>query len=204
MDMAVQPLRRFEPQTCPALCTDVGAARLHPGRHRRADRGGLLRDVQRSPGRRHHDPGIDHPCAVRAAVRLDRVFLHVRACRASPCCCSGRRTNSASIPLRRLPRSAAGPRCCCRPTTRIPIACWRDCARSMNRSRKPDTAHMFDWFVLSDTTDPAIWIAEEKCFLQLRQELGSAASDFLSPPPRKHRAQVRQYRGMGQAVRLRL
>jgi membrane glycosyltransferase len=25
----------------------------------------------------------------------------------------------------------------------------------------------FDWFVLSDTTDPAIWIAEEKRFLGL-------------------------------------
>jgi len=32
----------------------------------------------------------------------------------------------------------------------------------------------FDWFVLSDTTDPAIWIAEEKCFLQLRQDSGAA------------------------------
>src|SRR3954466_9972052 len=32
----------------------------------------------------------------------------------------------------------------------------------------------FDWFVLSDTTDPAIWIAEEKCFLMLRQETGAA------------------------------
>jgi membrane glycosyltransferase len=30
----------------------------------------------------------------------------------------------------------------------------------------------FDWFVLSDTTDPSIWIAEEKCFLQLRRDLG--------------------------------
>jgi membrane glycosyltransferase len=30
----------------------------------------------------------------------------------------------------------------------------------------------FDWFILSDTTDPAIWIAEEKCFLQLRSDLG--------------------------------
>jgi membrane glycosyltransferase len=29
----------------------------------------------------------------------------------------------------------------------------------------------FDWFVLSDTTDPSIWIAEEKCFLQLRHDL---------------------------------
>jgi len=31
----------------------------------------------------------------------------------------------------------------------------------------------FDWFVLSDTTDPSIWIAEEKCFLRLRQERGA-------------------------------
>jgi membrane glycosyltransferase len=30
----------------------------------------------------------------------------------------------------------------------------------------------FDWFVLSDTTDPSVWIAEEKCFLQLRLDLG--------------------------------
>lgn len=30
----------------------------------------------------------------------------------------------------------------------------------------------FDWFVLSDTTDPSIWIVEEKCFLQLRRDLG--------------------------------
>ena len=28
----------------------------------------------------------------------------------------------------------------------------------------------FDWFVLSDTTDPAIWIAEEKAMLALRSE----------------------------------
>ena len=28
----------------------------------------------------------------------------------------------------------------------------------------------FDWFVLSDTTSPSIWIAEEKCFLRLRRE----------------------------------
>src|SRR5258707_4045473 len=30
----------------------------------------------------------------------------------------------------------------------------------------------FDWFVLSDTTSPSIWIAEEKCFLRLRQDVG--------------------------------
>jgi membrane glycosyltransferase len=32
-------------------------------------------------------------------------------------------------------------------------------------------ASHFDWFVLSDTTDPAIWVAEEKCFLQLRRDV---------------------------------
>jgi membrane glycosyltransferase len=32
----------------------------------------------------------------------------------------------------------------------------------------------FDWFVLSDTTDPAIWVAEEKCFLQLRRKAEAA------------------------------
>jgi membrane glycosyltransferase len=29
----------------------------------------------------------------------------------------------------------------------------------------------FDWFVLSDTTSPSVWIAEEKCFLRLREDL---------------------------------
>jgi membrane glycosyltransferase len=41
----------------------------------------------------------------------------------------------------------------------------------------------FDWFVLSDTTDPATWIAEEKCFLKLRQDVGSAAAIFYRHRP---------------------
>jgi membrane glycosyltransferase len=31
----------------------------------------------------------------------------------------------------------------------------------------------FDWFVLSDTTSPSVWIAEEKCFLRLREDTGA-------------------------------
>ena len=31
----------------------------------------------------------------------------------------------------------------------------------------------FDWFVLSDTTTPSIWIAEEKCLLRLREDIGA-------------------------------
>jgi membrane glycosyltransferase len=41
----------------------------------------------------------------------------------------------------------------------------------------------FDWFVLSDTTDPAIWIAEEKCFLRLRREFGQEARIFYRHRP---------------------
>jgi membrane glycosyltransferase len=31
----------------------------------------------------------------------------------------------------------------------------------------------FDWFVLSDSTNPSVWIIEEKSFLRLRRELGA-------------------------------
>jgi membrane glycosyltransferase len=31
----------------------------------------------------------------------------------------------------------------------------------------------FDWFVLSDSTNPSVWITEEKSFLRLRRELGA-------------------------------
>ena len=41
----------------------------------------------------------------------------------------------------------------------------------------------FDWFVLSDTTDPATWIAEEKCFLKLRQDVGGAVAIFYRHRP---------------------
>lgn len=34
-------------------------------------------------------------------------------------------------------------------------------------------ASQFDWYVLSDTTDPSVWIAEEKHFLQLRHDTGA-------------------------------
>jgi membrane glycosyltransferase len=45
------------------------------------------------------------------------------------------------------------------------------------------SASQFDWFILSDTTDPATWVAEEKCFLQLRHEVGPAARIFYRHRP---------------------
>jgi len=40
----------------------------------------------------------------------------------------------------------------------------------------------FDWFVLSDSTDPAIWIAEEKIVLRLREEIGSGRLFYRHRP----------------------
>ncbi|PPQ32390.1 glucan biosynthesis glucosyltransferase H, partial [Rhodoblastus sphagnicola] len=41
----------------------------------------------------------------------------------------------------------------------------------------------FDWFFLSDTTDPDVWIAEERAFIALRRALGPDARVFY-----RHRA----------------
>jgi membrane glycosyltransferase len=43
-------------------------------------------------------------------------------------------------------------------------------------------ATQFDWYVLSDTTDPSVWIAEEKCFVQLRHELGARGLFYRHRP----------------------
>jgi membrane glycosyltransferase len=43
-------------------------------------------------------------------------------------------------------------------------------------------ASRFDWYVLSDTTDPSVWIAEEKCFLRLRSEVGARGLFYRHRP----------------------
>src|SRR5215213_4402988 len=44
------------------------------------------------------------------------------------------------------------------------------------------SAAQFDWYILSDTTDPSIWIAEEKCFLQLRAATGAGGLFYRHRP----------------------
>ena len=39
-----------------------------------------------------------------------------------------------------------------------------------------------DWFVLSDTTDPAIWVAEEKALLEFRREAGASRIFYRHRP----------------------
>jgi membrane glycosyltransferase len=46
-----------------------------------------------------------------------------------------------------------------------------------------NVGHLFDIFILSDTTDPEVWIAEEMAFLALRERTGAAERIFY-----RHRA----------------
>jgi membrane glycosyltransferase len=45
-------------------------------------------------------------------------------------------------------------------------------------------AHCFDWFVLSDSTDPEIWLAEERALVELRRRLGGTANVYYRHRPR--------------------
>jgi membrane glycosyltransferase len=45
-------------------------------------------------------------------------------------------------------------------------------------------AHVFDWFVLSDTTDPDIWMAEERVFVDLRRRLAGKARIYYRHRPK--------------------
>lgn len=44
----------------------------------------------------------------------------------------------------------------------------------------------FDYFIVSDTTNPDIWIAEERAFLALRQRLGPEARVYYRHRPKNH------------------
>ena len=61
----------------------------------------------------------------------------------------------------------------------------------------------FDVFILSDTTDPDIFIAEEAAFLALRTRL-EAEQHLLPPPAEERRQEGRQHRRVGAPLRRRL
>ncbi len=42
----------------------------------------------------------------------------------------------------------------------------------------------FDWFLLSDTTNPDIWVAEERAFLAMRERLGDRANVYYRHRPK--------------------
>ncbi len=45
---------------------------------------------------------------------------------------------------------------------------------------------VFDYFILSDTTNPDVWIAEERAFLALRERLGPEARLYYRHRPKNH------------------
>jgi membrane glycosyltransferase len=45
-------------------------------------------------------------------------------------------------------------------------------------------AHCFDWFVLSDSTDPEIWMAEERVLVELKRRLGGRANVYYRHRPK--------------------
>jgi membrane glycosyltransferase len=57
------------------------------------------------------------------------------------------------------------------------IAMWEDLQRS-------GQAQHFDFFILSDTTNPDVWIAEERAFFALRERLGPQARFFYRHRPK--------------------
>ena len=70
--------------------------------------------------------------------------------------------------------------------------------------RETGAVDAFDMFILSDTTDAEIWIAEEAGFLALRERTGGTYAYILPPASAKYCAQVRQYRRVGDALRGRI
>jgi membrane glycosyltransferase len=62
----------------------------------------------------------------------------------------------------------------------------------------------FDYFILSDSTDPNAWIAEERAFLALRERSGPNARILLPPPFEEPSPQGRQHRKLRVALGRRL
>ena len=79
------------------------------------------------------------------------------------------------------------------------------CASSSDSVDATGEGAAFDYFVLSDTNDPAVAAAEERLAAEWQRELGEAAPAHLSPPHRQCRLQGRQcprfLRALGRRLR---
>ena len=196
--MPVQSLRRVERAHRPlALPPIVVPARASSSGTAVADRGAAATRCTRCSRSAASRRWRRDPCAVRPPVRLDRVVL-LSALAGFLVLLTRTKRRSTSTPTMPLPAIAQPHRAAAADLQRgaAPRVGAR-CRRSTNRSRRPDTARMFDLFILSDTTDPDIWIAEENGFLRAARSGSAAAQHLLPPPAREHRAQGRQHRRLG-------
>ena len=151
-------------------------------------------------------------------------FLHSSTtiaprCSRSPCCCSSP-SASAGSPWSFWSAMAASSRCirlalaglrCRRPTTPAARGPDRDPDADLQRgpgARSSPAAgdlrvcrgqgrigERFDFFMLSDTTEPDAWVAEERAWSALlRAASARAAQVFYRAPRAQHRTQGRQHR----------
>ena len=71
--------------------------------------------------------------------------------------------------------------------------------------RATGLGHAFEWFFLSDTTDPEIFVAEEQAFLAMRERLGQDLPPILSTSAEERQPQSRKHSGfrhqMGRPLR---
>ena len=169
------------------------------------DSGRLLRDVRGAPGRRRHGAGMAWCSCCSCCCSPGSRSPSCRRWRASWCCCS-RRQDRARHRSRRAAAGdrRAGTRCCCRPTTKIPIAIMarlRAIYESVERDRTAVAASTGSCSATPPIPRSGSPRKRRSCSCAA---IAGAASMFYRHRPRKHRAQIRQYRGLGQAVRRRL
>ena len=142
------------------------AACLHPGRHRHPDRGRLLRDV-RAFSRSAASRSWNRSSLALFVLLFAWIAFSFMSALAGFAVLLFRKKDELGI-------DPAAPLPAIRSRTAMLLPTYNeDPYRVLARLRAiyesvEETGHgaNFDWFVLSDTTDPAIWIAEEKCFLQ--------------------------------------
>ena len=200
--MAKQQLRSFQREGA-AVSRSWIPARLHFHRHGRNRRpSAVTRCMKSLQCRRRHFSGMDGACPVRllfAWIALSFMSVAGWLCSAV---CSAPKIRLASIRPCRFPPIGSRNAMLLPTYNEDPDRIMARLLAMYESVAEAGRGASFDWFVLSDTTDPSIWIAEEKCFLQLRRDLG-VANLYYRHRPRKYRAEIRQHRRLDQAVRRR-
>ena len=79
-------------------------------------------------------------------------------------------------------RSRRGPRSSCRSTTRTRTASSPGCEAMWRGCTTRPEGKRCDLFVLSDTTDPDVWLAEEAAWRRLREAAAARRADLLPAP----------------------
>ena len=162
------------------------------------DRGLGRGELRRDPGRGR--PELPRPHPDRRVRRSCCCGCRSRSGRWPPVPpCSARRLLRAARPPS-PPRRDAGPPP--RVALIVPIynedtervfaglrAMWEDL-------RAQPQGERVDLFILSDTTDPDIWLAELDAWQRLRQSRARGRADLLPAPPAQPEAQDRQHRGL--------